>query len=103
MGWDNLEDIHILESEEFKIDYTFAEIEPINWTKNGKNFEPIDVKEIVTFVPFHPKTDAEYDILIEPKWAFGHHETTHMMIQHLLETDVTGMKTLIWVAVQQFW
>jgi ribosomal protein L11 methylase PrmA len=23
----------------------------------------------------------------------GHHETTHMMIQHLLETDVTGMKT----------
>jgi ribosomal protein L11 methyltransferase len=24
----------------------------------------------------------------------GHHETTHMMIQHLLETDVTGMKTL---------
>jgi ribosomal protein L11 methyltransferase len=68
-----------------------------------KNF--IDVKEIVTFVPFHPKTDAEYDILIEPKMSFGtgHHETTHMMIQHLLETDVTGMKTLIWVAVQQFW
>jgi ribosomal protein L11 methyltransferase len=24
----------------------------------------------------------------------GHHETTHMMIQHLLETEVTGMKTL---------
>ena len=24
----------------------------------------------------------------------GHHETTHMMIQHLLETDVKGKKTL---------
>jgi ribosomal protein L11 methyltransferase len=24
----------------------------------------------------------------------GHHETTHMMIQHLLETDVTKKKTL---------
>ena len=24
----------------------------------------------------------------------GHHETTHMMIQHLLEMDVKGMKTL---------
>jgi hypothetical protein len=36
----------------------------------GKNFEPIDdVKEIVTFVPF-TKTDAEYDILIEPKMSF---------------------------------
>jgi ribosomal protein L11 methyltransferase len=44
----------------------------------------------------HPKTDAEFDILIEPKMSFGtgHHETTHMMIQHLLETEVTGMKTL---------
>jgi len=24
----------------------------------------------------------------------GHHETTHMMIQHLLEMDITNMKTL---------
>ena len=46
--------------------------------------------------PFHPKTNAEFDIIIEPKMSFGtgHHETTHMMIQHLLEIDVTGMKTL---------
>jgi ribosomal protein L11 methyltransferase len=28
------------------------------------------------------------------RFSTGHHETTHMMIQHLLETDVTGMKTL---------
>jgi ribosomal protein L11 methyltransferase len=46
--------------------------------------------------PFHPKTNAEFDIIIEPKMSFGtgHHETTHMMIQHLLETDVTNLKTL---------
>jgi ribosomal protein L11 methyltransferase len=46
--------------------------------------------------PFHPKTEAEFDIVIEPKMSFGtgHHETTHMMIQHLLETDVKGMKSL---------
>jgi ribosomal protein L11 methyltransferase len=38
--WDEtiLEDIHILESEEFKIDYTFAEIEPINWNEEWKEF-----------------------------------------------------------------
>jgi ribosomal protein L11 methyltransferase len=48
------------------------------------------------YVLLSPKTDAEFDILIEPKMSFGtgHHETTHMMIQHLLETEVTGMKTL---------
>src|SRR5690606_5037363 len=46
--------------------------------------------------PFHPKTDAEFDIVIEPKMSFGtgHHETTHMMIQHLLETILEGKKTL---------
>ena len=46
--------------------------------------------------PFHEKTNAEYDIVIEPKMSFGtgHHETTHMMIQHILETDFTNKKTL---------
>jgi ribosomal protein L11 methyltransferase len=33
----------------------------------------------------------------------GHHETTHMMIQHLLETDVTGMKTLDMGCGTAFW
>jgi ribosomal protein L11 methyltransferase len=57
--------------------------------KNGKNFEAIDV-EGNCHVRLSPKTDAEFDILIEPKMSFGtgHHETTHMMIQHLLETEV---------------
>jgi hypothetical protein len=37
------------------------------------------------------------DIIIEPKTGFGtgHHETTHMMIQHLLEMDVSR-KLWIW-------
>jgi ribosomal protein L11 methyltransferase len=93
-----LENIQILQSEEFKIDYTFEEIDPINWNEEWeKNFEAIDVEgNCHVRAPFHPKTDAEFDILIEPKMSFGtgHHETTHMMIQHLLETEVTGMKTL---------
>jgi ribosomal protein L11 methyltransferase len=35
-------------------------------------------------------------MVIEPKMSFGtgHHETTHMMIQHILETDCTHKKTL---------
>lgn len=98
--WDEmiLENINILHSEEFKIDYTFEEIDQVNWNEEWeKNFEPIDVDgRCHVRAPFHPKTDAEFDILIEPKMSFGtgHHETTHMMIQHLLEMDVTGMKTL---------
>lgn len=98
--WDEmiLENINILHSEEFEIDYTFEEIDQVNWNEEWeKNFEPIDVDgRCHVRAPFHPKTDAEFDILIEPKMSFGtgHHETTHMMIQHILEMDVTGMKTL---------
>lgn len=93
-----LDDLHILSSPEFQISYTIEEIDQVNWNEEWeKNFEAIEVDGICHVrAPFHPKTDAKYDIVIEPKMSFGtgHHETTHMMIQHLLETEVTGKKTL---------
>ena len=93
-----LEDIQILSNPEFKIEYTFEEIEQVNWNEEWeKNFEPINVDgKCHVRAPFHEKTNAEFDIVIEPKMSFGtgHHETTHMMIQHLLETDLAGKKTL---------
>lgn len=93
-----LDDIHILQTGEFEIDYTYEEIEQINWNQEWeKNFEAIDVAgKCHVRAPFHPKTEAEFDIVIEPKMSFGtgHHETTHMMIEHLLEMDVTDLKTL---------
>jgi len=95
---DILEDIQILSSPEFAISYKIEEIDQVNWNEEWeKNFEPIDVDgKCHVRAPFHPKTDAKFDIVIEPKMSFGtgHHETTHMMIQHLLETDVAGLKTL---------
>jgi ribosomal protein L11 methyltransferase len=98
--WDDsiLDDIYILNSPEFTISYKVEEIEQVNWNEEWeKNFEPIDVDGTCHVrAPFHPKTDAEYDIVIEPKMSFGtgHHETTHMMIQHLLENDLTDKTTL---------
>ena len=93
-----LENLFLLNSPQFTISYTIEEIEQVNWNEEWeKNFEPIDVDETCHVrAPFHPKTNAEFDIVIEPKMSFGtgHHETTHMMIQHLLETDIVGMKTL---------
>lgn len=93
-----LSDIAILQSDEFKISYSIEEIEQVNWNEEWeKNFEPIDVDGLCHVrAPFHEPTKALYDIVIEPKMSFGtgHHETTHMMIQHLLEMDVTNMKTL---------
>ncbi len=95
---DILNDIYLLDSPEFSISYTIEEIDQVNWNEEWeKNFEPIDVDcKCHVRAPFHPKTNAQYDIVIEPKMSFGtgHHETTHMMIQHLLELNVTNLKTL---------
>ena len=95
---DLLEDIFILSSPEFSISYTVEEIEQVNWNEEWeKNFDPIDVDgRCHVRAPFHPKTDAEFDIVIEPKMSFGtgHHETTHMMIQHLLGMDLKGKTAL---------
>ena len=95
---DILDDIYLLHSPEFIISYSIEEIDQVNWNEEWeKNFEAIDVDgKCHVRAPFHPKTIAEFDIIIEPKMSFGtgHHETTHMMIQHLLETEVANMKTL---------
>jgi ribosomal protein L11 methyltransferase len=98
--WNNdiLEDIYILQNPEFNITFTIEDIEQVNWNEEWeKNFTPIDVDgKCYVRAPFHEASNAEYEIVIEPKMSFGtgHHETTHMMIQHLLDTDVTNKKTL---------
>lgn len=93
-----LEDIQILNSKEFKIDFTFNEIEQTNWNEEWeKNFNPIVVDNICSVrAPFHEKPNTPYDIIIEPKMSFGtgHHETTHMMIQHILKNDFTNKSVL---------
>lgn len=95
---DILSDIQILNSKEFEITYTFDEIEQINWNKEWeKNFNPIVVDDMCTVrAPFHNKPNTTYDIVIEPKMSFGtgHHETTHMMIQHILNNDFVNKSVL---------
>ncbi|OYQ42496.1 50S ribosomal protein L11 methyltransferase [Flavobacterium cyanobacteriorum] len=98
--WDEalLSDIQVLQSEEFKISYTVEEIEQVNWNEEWeKNFEAIAVDNTCYVrAPFHEKKQVQYDIIIEPKMSFGtgHHETTFMMIQHLLDMDLQNKKTL---------
>ena len=93
-----LENIFILNSDEFVISYTKKEIAQTNWNAEWeKNFTPIQVDDLVSVrAPFHNNPNLEYDIVIEPKMSFGtgHHETTHMMIQHLLKLDLKNKKVL---------
>ncbi|MBU2927399.1 50S ribosomal protein L11 methyltransferase [Winogradskyella psychrotolerans] len=93
-----LDAIYILGSDEFEISYTFEEIAQTNWNEEWeKNFNPIVVDDVVSVrAPFHEKPDTKFDLIIEPKMSFGtgHHETTHMMIQHILKNDFTNKSVL---------
>ena len=93
-----LEDIQILNSSEFEIEFTFEEVEHTNWNEEWeKNFNPIIVDNLCAVrAPFHKKFETAYDIVIEPKMSFGtgHHETTHMMIQHILQNDFSNKSVL---------
>jgi ribosomal protein L11 methyltransferase len=93
-----LEDIFVLNSDEFSIEYKYNEVAQTNWNAEWeKNFEPIQVDDLVSIrAPFHDNPNLKYDIVIEPKMSFGtgHHETTHMMVQHLLKLDLENKKVL---------
>lgn len=93
-----LDEVQILNSEEFEITFTSEEIEQTNWNAEWeKNFNPIIVDDKCTVrAPFHEKLDTAYDIIIEPKMSFGtgHHETTHMMIQYILKNEFTNKSVL---------
>ena len=93
-----LDDINILRSDDFSITYKKDVIEQTNWNKEWEqNFNPIQVDGQVSIrAPFHDNPNLRYDIIIEPKMSFGtgHHETTHMMIQHLIHLDLDNKKVL---------
>jgi ribosomal protein L11 methyltransferase len=93
-----LDKIYVLQSKEFEISYSKEIIKQVNWNSEWeKNFNPIQVDGIVSVrAPFHENPNLKYDIVIEPKMSFGtgHHETTHMMIQHLLTLDLKNKKVL---------
>ncbi|SHJ84037.1 50S ribosomal protein L11 methyltransferase [Maribacter aquivivus] len=93
-----LEDLPILENPRYKFTFDYKEIEQENWNATWEqNFQPIIVDDICMIrAPFHETINVDYDIVIEPKMSFGtgHHETTHMMLQHILQLDVKGKTVL---------
>lgn len=84
---------------EFKSSYEVVEIAGKNWNEEWeKNFEPLIIADqCYVRATFHqPQSQYPYEIVIDPKMAFGtgHHQTTTMMMQYLLDTDLHGKSLL---------
>lgn len=85
--------------EMFSFSYTAELIPQKNWNEVWEsNFEPIEISnKIYVRATFHqPKPEFPYEIVIDPKMAFGtgHHQTTSMMLELMLENNFKGKKVL---------
>jgi len=83
----------------FTFSYEITLIPQKNWNEVWEsNFEPITIKDkIFVRATFHePRPEFEFEIVIDPKMAFGtgHHQTTSMMLELMLENDMAGKKVL---------
>ncbi len=81
--------------ESLKYTFVIIDIEPENWNEEWeKNFSPLIISDqCYVRATFHdPKPQYQYEIVIDPKMAFGtgHHQTTTMMMEYILEADVAG-------------
>jgi ribosomal protein L11 methyltransferase len=73
--------------------YQIETIAPKNWNEEWEKnyFQPIIIGEQCLIKSSFHQTDlkAKYEIVIDPKMSFGtgHHETTSMMAEYILELD----------------
>jgi ribosomal protein L11 methyltransferase len=70
-----------------------------NWNEFWEiSYEPVIIKnECLIRAPFHKNLPGyKYELIIEPKMSFGtgHHETTALMIEDILEMDVNNKTVL---------
>lgn len=82
-----------------KISYSTEVLKDKNWNEEWeKNFHPVMIADQCHIrAPFHPKLEnIPFEIIIEPKMAFGtgHHETTSLMIEQMLQLELTGKQVL---------
>lgn len=83
-----------------EIQYELMKIDQVNWNEEWEKhyFKPIIIGEqCVIHSSFHTEIPSvEYDIVIDPKMSFGtgHHETTSLMLEEILKTDLTGKSVI---------
>jgi len=83
----------ILKRYDFAKGYNANLVEDINWNaKWESNYSPINVEDdCLIRSPFHPEDPTFiYEVIIQPQMSFGtgHHDTTYLMVKHLLKANL---------------
>lgn len=83
----------------FSFTFTAKSIPHQNWNELWEsNFEPLQISNRCYIrATFHePHPEYEYEIVIDPKMAFGtgHHQTTALMMEFMLDENFSGQKVL---------
>jgi ribosomal protein L11 methyltransferase len=79
--------------------WTVHRLEDRNWNEEWeKSFDPVTVAgKVMVRAPFHPAPEEGLvDLVIEPKMSFGtgHHPTTALMIEGMLDLDFNDKRVL---------
>ena len=95
---DELKQLPIFLNDAVTITYTSSEMPNINWNEEWeKNFSPINIEDQVSIrAEFHPNQNLPHEIIIQPKMSFGtgHHATTYLMIQQMLDLNFENKAVL---------
>lgn len=80
------------------VSYRTEMIPAQNWNAVWESdFQPIEVTDVCRVrAPFHPSKNLPYELVIQPKMSFGtgHHETTFLMLQQMLNLDIRDKDVL---------
>jgi ribosomal protein L11 methyltransferase len=95
--------IEIIESNPFindnpSISYKIEELVEENWNQTWEeNYPYIELENCIIVAPFHENFPRKkYEILIAPKMSFGtgHHSTTHMMLDYIMNSNMENKQIL---------
>lgn len=95
---DHLEATTLFQLEEVNVSYVTSNLEPKNWNAEWEaQFDPIEVGGRLRIrAPFHAAVPGVPEVIIQPQMSFGtgHHPTTHLMSEAVLDSEIEGKEVL---------